>query len=186
MAMQGSLTVCAAGERPGAARRDTDEVEIELLKRNRRFPQIRRRFLVALWQELRVVWPIASGLVALQLVLGALVSLLQAWPLGDAFYFTFVTVLTIGYGDLVPKGFLPRLIAIVIGFTGILLTGLVAAVGVRALQLATAGSAKSSGAKSGRKEGQQRGELSRLAEVALVPWTPAYLCSRSSRMSKSR
>ena len=69
--------------------------------------------------------------------MGALVSLLQGWPLGDAFYFTFVTALSIGYGDLVPKGFLARLIAMVIGFTGILLTGLVAAIGVRALQLAT-------------------------------------------------
>jgi hypothetical protein len=155
VAMQGSLTVCADGERPGAARRNADEVEIELLKR-RHFPQIRRRFLVALWEELRVVWPIVSGLVVLQLVLGALVSLLQAWPIGDAFYFTFVTVLTIGYGDLVPKGFLPRLIAIVIGFTGILLTGLVAAVGVRALQLSTDGSAESSGASQATRPEQSQ------------------------------
>jgi hypothetical protein len=119
---------------------------IEPLKPNRHFRQIRRRFLVALWGELRVVWPVVSGLVAVQLALGALVSLLQGWPLGDAFYFTFVTALTIGYGDLVPKGFLPRLLAMVIGFTGILLTGLVAAVGVRALQLATAGPPEFSGA----------------------------------------
>ena len=112
-------------------------MKIGPVKRNRQFRQVRRGFLVALWRELRVVWPIVSGLVAFQLVMGALVSLLQGWPLGDAFYFTFVTALTIGYGDLVPKGFLARLIAMVIGFTGILLTGLVAAVGVRALQLAT-------------------------------------------------
>ena len=45
--------------------------------------------------------------------------------------------------DLVPEGFLARLIAMVIGFTGILLTGLVAAVGVRALQLATDKSVRS-------------------------------------------
>jgi hypothetical protein len=91
-----------------------------------------------LWEELRVVWPIASGIVAIQLTLGALVSLLQGWPLGDAFYFTFVTAFTIGYGDLVPKGFVARLIAMVIGLTGVLLTGLIAAVGVRALQVAAA------------------------------------------------
>jgi hypothetical protein len=91
-----------------------------------------------LWEELCVIWPIASGLVAVQLMLGAFVSLLQGWPLGDAFYFTFVTAFTIGYGDLVPKGFLARLIAMVIGLTGVLLTGLIAAVGVRALQVAAA------------------------------------------------
>jgi hypothetical protein len=106
--------------------------------RNPEFRRVRRRFFVALLDELRVIWPIASGLVAIQLVLGAFVSLVQGWPLGDAFYFTFVTAFTIGYGDLVPKGFLARLIAMVIGLTGVLLTGLIAAVGVRALQVAAA------------------------------------------------
>jgi hypothetical protein len=108
------------------------------VKRNRQYRRVRRRFLVAFWEELRVIWPVASGLVAVQLMLGAFVSLLQGWPLGDAFYFTFVTAFTIGYGDLVPKGFLARLIAMVIGLTGVLLTGLIAAVGVRALQVAAA------------------------------------------------
>ena len=54
-----------------------------------------------------------------------------------ATYFTFVTGLTIGYGDVVPVRLAARLIAILIGFRGILLTGLVAAIGVRALQEAT-------------------------------------------------
>ena len=52
-------------------------------------------------------------------------------------HFTFVTGLTIGYGDFVPGHFVTQLFAVVIGFTGILLTGLVAAIGVRALQEAT-------------------------------------------------
>ena len=104
------------------------------LKRRRYLHEIRRQFLVELREQLRVVWPIVSGLVGVQLVLGVLVGFLERWPIGDAVYFTFVTGLTIGYGDLVPRRFLSRLIAIVIGLTGILLTGLVAAVGVRALQ----------------------------------------------------
>jgi hypothetical protein len=54
--------------------------------------------------------------------------------LGEAAYFTFVTGLTIGYGDLVPSRLITRLTALVIGFIGILLTGLVAATGVHALQ----------------------------------------------------
>jgi hypothetical protein len=60
--------------------------------------------------------------------------LLERWSIGDAAYFTFVTGLTIGYGDLVPVRLATRLVAIMIGFTGILLTGLIAALGVRALQ----------------------------------------------------
>ncbi|MBV8521001.1 MAG: two pore domain potassium channel family protein [Acetobacteraceae bacterium] len=32
--------------------------------------------------------------------------------MGDGFYFTFVTGLTIGYGDLVPRHFLSRLLVL--------------------------------------------------------------------------
>jgi hypothetical protein len=99
--------------------------------------QIRRRFLRALWAELRIIWPILSGLAGVQVCLGMIAGRLEGWPVGDTAYFTFVTALTIGYGDLVPTRFAPRLIAIFIGFCGILLTGLVAAIGVRALQEAT-------------------------------------------------
>jgi hypothetical protein len=47
-----------------------------------------------------------------------------------------VTVLTIGYGDLAPKLVISRMIALMIAFSGILLTGLFVAVGVRSLQAA--------------------------------------------------
>jgi len=57
----------------------------------------------------------------------------------DALYFTFVTGLTIGYGDLAPQRTLSRILAIVIGFSGIVLTGLVAALIVQALRAATDG-----------------------------------------------
>ena len=100
--------------------------------------QLRRRFVGKLLQELRVVWPILSGVIVAQLFLGIIVGFIEGWPMSDGAYFTFVTGLTIGYGDLVPKRFSSRLIAVIIGFLGILLTGLVAAVGVRALQQATA------------------------------------------------
>jgi hypothetical protein len=102
-----------------------------------RSAELRRHFFRAFWQQLRVVWPILSGLVVAQLVLGLSVGYLEGWRIGDATYFTFVTGLTIGYGDLVPVRLVARVIAVVIGFSGILLTGLVAALGVRALQEAT-------------------------------------------------
>jgi hypothetical protein len=80
--------------------------------------ELRRRFLAALRKELRVVWPILSGLVGVQLVLGMLVGFLEGWRMSDAAYFTFITGLTIGYGDLVPVRFATRLITVVIGFSG--------------------------------------------------------------------
>ena len=44
-----------------------------------------------------------------------------------------VSGLTIGYGDLVPKLLVSRVLAIVMGISGIVLTGLIAAIAVRAL-----------------------------------------------------
>jgi hypothetical protein len=96
--------------------------------------ELRRNFLRAFWKGLRIVWPILSVLILAQLALGMLIGLTEGWRPSDAAYFTFVTGLTVGYGDLVPTHIVTRVMAIMIGFSGILLTGLIAAVGVRALQ----------------------------------------------------
>jgi hypothetical protein len=97
---------------------------------------MRRQFLADLRSGLRVVWPILSVLLALMAGLGVVVGRIEGWPLGDSLYFTFVSGLTIGYGDLVPKAFVSRVLAIAIGVTGILLTGLIVAIGVQALSAA--------------------------------------------------
>ncbi len=67
---------------------------------------------------------------------GLLIGYIEGWRIDDALYFTFVTGLTIGYGDLTPRHVVSRLLAIVIGLAGIVLTGLVAAVSVEALRAA--------------------------------------------------
>jgi hypothetical protein len=82
------------------------------------------------------VWPVLFAVLAWQLALGLLITWLERWSLGDGVYFTFVTGLTIGYGDLVPRQPLSRFLAIVVGFFGTILTGLIAAIAVRALQTA--------------------------------------------------
>jgi hypothetical protein len=98
---------------------------------------MRRSFLTHLWSGLRVVWPILSALLIGMVALGFVVGLIEDWPLRDSIYFTFVSGLTIGYGDLVPKTLLARVLAIAIGITGVLLTSLVAAIGVQALLAAS-------------------------------------------------
>jgi hypothetical protein len=45
--------------------------------------------------------------------------------------------LTISYGDLTPQHLASRFLAVVIGFSGIVLTGLIAAVSIKALDIAT-------------------------------------------------
>jgi Ion channel len=55
---------------------------------------------------------------------------------GDTVYFTFVTGLTIGYGDIVPRQALARALAIGIGISGLFLTGLIAGIAVYAMRTA--------------------------------------------------
>ena len=94
---------------------------------------MRRRFGTGLLAGLRVVWPVLSALLVLMAGLGVAVAVIEGWPLTDGVYFAFVSGLTIGYGDLVPKGTLARVLAISIGLIGIVFCGLVVAVGVHAL-----------------------------------------------------
>ncbi len=98
--------------------------------------QIRRNFFVELFRVIRVVWPVLSGVLLAMVGPGLLIGHIEGWRIIDALYFTFVTGLTIGYGDLTPRHVVSRLLAVVIGFAGIVLTGLVAAVSVEALRAA--------------------------------------------------
>ena len=95
---------------------------------------LRRLFLSELWRGIRIIWPVLVGLIGIMMLLGLAVAMLEKWPMTDGLYFSFVTGLTIGYGDLVPKVALARVCAVTIGLSGILLTGVVAALGVAALQ----------------------------------------------------
>ena len=93
----------------------------------------RRAFFGQLVAELRIVWPVVSGLILLIVLLGVITGMIEGWPAASSLYFSFITGLTIGYGDLVPKLPITRVLAVLIGATGILLTALLAAVAVKAL-----------------------------------------------------
>jgi hypothetical protein len=94
---------------------------------------MRTEFRNGLLTGLRVVWPILSVLLALMVSMGIVVGLREGWSLQESIYFSFVTGLTIGYGDLAPKSLLTRALAIGIGVCGVLMTALVAAIAVKAL-----------------------------------------------------
>jgi len=85
-------------------------------------------------RQMQVIWPILSGVLVVMAGLGLLIGRIEDWRIGDALYFTFVTGLTIGYGDFTPRHLSSRVLALFIGLAGIVLTGLVAAVSVQALR----------------------------------------------------
>lgn len=96
--------------------------------------RVRIRFYKTLFSGLVVIWPVFSALIGTIVGLGLIISHFEAWRPLEGIYFAFVTGLTVGYGDLVPKHPLSRIIAIGIGFTGVLLTALFAAISVQALE----------------------------------------------------
>ena len=98
---------------------------------------LRYIFYAGLFAGLRVVWPILSGLLGLVIALGLVVGVLESWSVQESIYFSFVSGLTIGYGDLAPKTLLARVLAVGIGICGVLLTALIAAIAVRALTAAS-------------------------------------------------
>jgi hypothetical protein len=94
---------------------------------------MRRQFAAGMLVGLRVVWPVLSVLLGAIAGLGLLAGRFEGWSMRESIYFAFVSGLTIGYGDFAPKTGLARVLAIVIGICGVLVTALVAAIAVKAL-----------------------------------------------------
>jgi len=87
----------------------------------------------------RAFWKIKLiifSLLAVLLVDAVAIAYFEKMDFGDALYFTFITGLTIGYGDISPATLIGRIVAILTGLQGILITGLITAVAVYALRKA--------------------------------------------------
>ncbi len=83
------------------------------------------------WHIIGVVLWLQGGIFAG----GLAVAYLDDKPILDSLYLAFITALTVGYGDMVPKSGLSKLIAIGIGFIGIVFTGVVVAASLKALEM---------------------------------------------------
>ena len=95
---------------------------------------MRRAYMTAFAEGVRITWPVLSVILAVKALLGSVVGLVEGWGVAKGVYFAFITGLTIGYGDFFPSSPLTRVLAILIGFCGIALSGLVAALAVKAFQ----------------------------------------------------
>ena len=73
------------------------------------------------------------GLVLLIVVGGVSISHVEGLQVGESIYFAFITGLTIGYGDIEPVTTGGRVLSVLIGFIGMLFTGMTVAIATRAL-----------------------------------------------------
>lgn len=76
--------------------------------------------------------PIIIFLMSLILVLGLIIGKREGWSVPDSIYYAFITATTVGYGDYRPENKAGKFLAIGVAFVGLLLTGIVVAIGLEA------------------------------------------------------
>jgi voltage-gated potassium channel len=93
-----------------------------------------RSFIRYFFHALAKVWGIFFGLFTWLVIDAMAITYFEKMAFADALYFTLVTGLTIGYGDISPVTPAGRVVAIITGMLGILITGMVVAVATYALR----------------------------------------------------
>ena len=106
-----------------------------LMIHRKKFWQISGRFISIFFKSLGVLSPILVALILIIAGLGVLQARLMGISMGDGIYFSWVTAFTVGYGDVVPAGWLSRICAMASALTGMIFTGVWVAVAVNALKL---------------------------------------------------
>jgi hypothetical protein len=73
-------------------------------------------------------------LITLVVISAAVISQIEDIPVGEALYFSFITGLTIGYGDIVVNTPFARLVAVLLGLIGMITSGIMVAASIRAVE----------------------------------------------------
>lgn len=81
-------------------------------------------FLLGLYEAAPLLLSMEFVIVGLGLIVGRK----ESWTWFDAVYWSFVTSTTLGYGDFRPVEKISKFLAIVIAFTGIILSGIIVAI----------------------------------------------------------
>ena len=87
---------------------------------------------------LRYVRGVLLVLIAALLTCAVIVAQVENMGFGDALYFTLITGLTVGYGDITPANTLGRIASIIAAVIGVIYVGIVVAAANRALRDAVA------------------------------------------------
>lgn len=78
------------------------------------------------------VSPLVIFLIILILLFGRLVGRKEGWSRSDSVYYAFITATTVGYGDFRPATKFGKFASIAIALIGLLMTGIIVAIGLEA------------------------------------------------------
>ena len=87
-------------------------------------------FLDLFFLLISLLMPILLMMCIIIIIMGQLAGRLEQWKVFDALYWTFITALTVGYGDMRPLSRLSKILSILIAMFGIMFTGVIVAVTV--------------------------------------------------------
>lgn len=80
--------------------------------------------------------PLLIFLMLLIVLLGLWIGRYEGWSRSDSIYYAFITATTVGYGDFRPDRAAGKFKAILIALLGLIMTGIIVALGVKSAELA--------------------------------------------------
>ncbi len=83
---------------------------------------------------LKVALHVLSGLLIVLLVSAGIVAIAEGMSYGKALYFTAITGLAVGYGDIAPTTVMGRIVSVMVGIIGLILFSIIIAVANAALR----------------------------------------------------
>ncbi len=89
-------------------------------------------FVLYFIHGLYLVGPLLAVMLAVIIGLGQIAGKKEGWSKFDAFYWSLITAMTIGYGDIRPEKKSSKSLSLIIGFTGLVLTGITVTVAIQA------------------------------------------------------
>jgi voltage-gated potassium channel len=89
-------------------------------------------FIQILFFGLYLVAPLILFICLFIVVLGLIVGRIEGWSKFDAVYWSFITALTVGFGDIRPLRKRAKTLAVAITLAGIMFSGIIVSVTVRA------------------------------------------------------
>ena len=93
-------------------------------------------FVRVFLEDLGYAAPILLSLILIVVIIGLIIGRIEGWNRFDAFYHAFINATTVGYGDFRPASRAGKLLSIVNALVGLILTGIIVAIGLHAAEMA--------------------------------------------------